>query len=75
MPSLFEASPSGASMNRIRKGPFKQDAEAHLHTNLLASCVNTPIDDNVFHNLHACVARCSASCGPKTQVYTKKQVR
>ena len=29
---------------------------------LLASCVNTPIDYNVFHNLRAHVARCSASC-------------
>ena len=29
---------------------------------LLASCVNTPIDHNVFHILRACVARCSASC-------------
>ncbi len=28
----------------------------------LATCVNTPIDHNVFHNLHACVTRCSASC-------------
>ncbi len=27
-----------------------------------ASCVNTPIDYNVFHNLPARVARCSASC-------------
>ncbi len=26
---------------------------------LLASCANTPIDHNVFHNLHA---RCSMSC-------------
>ena len=29
---------------------------------LLATCMNTPIDHNVFHNLHARVARCSASC-------------
>ncbi len=29
---------------------------------LLATCVNTPIYCSVFHNLHACVARCSASC-------------
>ena len=29
---------------------------------LLATCVNTPIYCNVFHNLHAYVARCSASC-------------
>ena len=40
-------------------GPFTQDAEAHLRANfranplmLLASCVNTPIDCSVFHNLH-----------------------
>ena len=39
--------------------------EAHLRANpliLLASCVNTPIDHNVFHNLRVHVARCSASC-------------
>ena len=29
---------------------------------LLASCVNTPIDHNVFQNLCIPVARCSASC-------------
>ncbi len=29
---------------------------------LLAACVNTPIYCSMFHNLHACVARCSASC-------------
>ena len=29
---------------------------------LLATCVNTPIYCSVFHNLRACVARCSASC-------------
>ncbi len=35
-------------------GPFTQDAQAHLHAKplmLLASCVNTPIDHNVFHYL------------------------
>ncbi len=43
----------------------KQICCANLQANplmLLASCVNTPIDHNVFHNLHARVARCSASC-------------
>ncbi len=51
------------------EGPFTQDALAHLHANLranplmlLASCVNTPIDHNVFHNLFTHVARWSASC-------------
>ena len=47
------------------QGLFTQDALAHLHVNplmLLATCVNTPIDHNVFHNLHVPVARCSASC-------------
>ncbi len=34
---------------------------------LLASCVNTPIDHNVFHYLRAHVARCSASCVNRTQ--------
>ena len=29
---------------------------------LLATCVNTPIDHNVFQNLCTPVARCSASC-------------
>ncbi len=29
---------------------------------LLATCVNTPIDHNVFQNLRTPVARCSASC-------------
>ncbi len=29
---------------------------------LLASCVNTHIDHNVFHNLHVRVSRCSVSC-------------
>ncbi len=29
---------------------------------LLGSCVNTPIDCSVFHNLRAHVARCSTSC-------------
>ena len=29
---------------------------------LLASCVNTFICCSVLDNLHACVARCSASC-------------
>ncbi len=51
-------------------GSFTQDAKAHLHANLranplmlLASCVNTPIEHNVFYNLHVLVvARCSASC-------------
>ena len=37
---------------------------------LFRSCVNTPIDCIVFHNLHMHVARCSASCengrGPKS---------
>ncbi len=43
--------------------------QAHLHANLcanplmlLASCVNTPIDHNVFHYLHMPVARCSVPC-------------
>ncbi len=49
-------------------GPFTQDAQAHLDANyanplmLLASCVITPIDHNVFHNLCAHVARCSVFC-------------
>ncbi len=29
---------------------------------LLATCVNTPVDNNVFQNLHTPVARCSVSC-------------
>ena len=29
---------------------------------LLATCVNTPIDHNMFQNLRTPVARCSASC-------------
>ncbi len=38
---------------------------ANLRVNplmLLATCVNTSIYCSVFHNLHARVARCSASC-------------
>ncbi len=62
----------GGSVERQLFGPqFTQDTEALLGTNLqakplmlLASCVDTPIDHNVFHrpNLRAHVARCSASC-------------
>ncbi len=41
---------------------FTQDAEAHLHANslILLSCVNTPIDCSVFHNLltHCCEVLC-----------------
>ncbi len=35
-----------------------------LRTNplMIASCVNTPIDHNVFHYLRTRVTRCSASC-------------
>ncbi len=50
-------------------GSFTQDVEAQLHANLcanplmlLASCVNSPIEHNVFHCLHVPVAGCSASC-------------
>ncbi len=53
----------------VPKAPFTQDSLADLHANLcanalmlLATCVNTPIYSSVSHNLHACVARCSASC-------------
>ena len=51
------------------KALFTQDAKADLHANLcanplilLATCVNTPIDHSVSHNLLTPVARCSASC-------------
>ena len=53
------------------KARFTQDAEADLRANplmLLATCVNTPICCSVFHNLHVCVARCSASCVNGAQV-------
>ncbi len=49
----------------ITKALFTQDVQAHLHANplmLLASCVNTPIDQNVFYYLHMPVARCSVRC-------------
>ena len=52
-----------------RKALFTQDAQADLCTNLcayplmlLATCVNTPTYCSEFHNLHARVARCFASC-------------
>ncbi len=47
-----------------RQALFTQDTQAYLHANplmLCATCVNTPIYYRVFHNLHAYVARCSAS--------------
>ena len=50
-------------------GPIHTWRRSSLHSNLransfmlLATCVNTPIDCSVFHNLYAHVARCSASC-------------
>ncbi len=54
-----------SSPTNLTKAPFTQDAWADLRANhlmLLATCVNTPIDNSVSHNLLMPVARCSASC-------------
>ena len=51
--------------HRVRPRSHRTRKHANLPANplmLLASCVNTPIDYNVFHYLHTLVARCSASC-------------
>ncbi len=55
------------NLERLR--PCSHRTWARLHANLranpmmlLATCVNTLIDHNVFQNLRAPVARCSSSC-------------
>ncbi len=73
----FRGPPLFSSQGPIHTGCESRFA-ANLHANplmLLATCVNTPIYCSVFHNVHALVARCSASCvnGAQRPGFTKLQ--